>query len=104
MTFLLRVAKGSSNTIYFDKRHPETITLLAPSLFNFAGPYLVTQAAIQAYRNPAPAPEPEPQDEPPRLSIYSWDPEEVASQWQPEPSSSQYDPSFTYGYPPGHPW
>ena len=83
--------------MFFDKHHPETITLPAPSLFNFVGPYLVTWAVVQAYKNPAPAPEPEPQDEPPRLSVYSWDPEEVASQWQPEPSSSQYAPASPTG-------
>ena len=87
--------------LYFDKHHPETITLPAPSLFNLsAHTYIVPWAAVQAYRNPAPASEPEP----PRMSIYSWDPEAVASQWQSESSSSQYDPSYNYGYPPGHPW
>ena len=104
--FLVKSREGELKyKLYFDKHHPKTITLPAPSLFNLsAGPHIVPWAAIQAYRNPAPAPEPESQDEPPRLSFYSWDPEEAASQWQPEPSSSQYDPSFTYGYPPGHPW
>ena len=43
--------------LYFDKHHPETITLHAPSLFNlYEGPYLVPWAAIYAYRNPTPAP------------------------------------------------
>ena len=102
--FLVKSRDGELKyKLYFDKHHPETITLPAPSLFNlFAEPHIVPWSAVQAYRNPAPAPEP--QDEPPRLSVYSWDPEEVASQWQPEPSTSQYDPSFTHGYPPGYPW
>ena len=53
--------------LFFDKHHPETITLPAPSLFNLSkGTYLVPWAAIYAYRNPTPAPEPEPQFEPPR--------------------------------------
>ena len=91
--------------LYFDKHHPETITLPAPSLFNLsAGPYLVTWAAFQAYRNPAPALEPETQDEPPRQSVYSWDPEVAASQWQSESSSSQYDHNYYFGYPPCQPW
>ena len=51
--------------LFFNKNHPETITLPAP-LFNFVGPYLVTWAVVQAYKNPAPTPEQEPQDEPPR--------------------------------------
>ena len=52
--------------LFFDKHHPETITLPAPSLFNLsAGPYLVPLAAIHAYRNPTQATEPEPQFEPP---------------------------------------
>ena len=104
--FLVKSREGELKyKLYFDKHHPETITLPAPSLFNLsAGTHIVPWAAVQAYRNPAPAPEPEPQDEPPRLSVYSWDPEEVASQWQSESSSSQYDPSYTYGYPPGYPW
>src|SRR4051812_21157840 len=42
--------------LYFDKRYLETITLPAPSLFSFAGPYLVTWVAVRAYKNPAPAP------------------------------------------------
>ena len=60
--------------LFFNKHHPETITLPTPSLFNFVGPYLITWAAIQAYKNPIPAPKQEPQDEPPRQSVYSWDP------------------------------
>ena len=53
--------------LFFDKHHPETITLPAPSLFDLsAGQYLVLLEAIHAYRNPAPAmePEPEPQVDP----------------------------------------
>ena len=39
--------------LFFDKHHPEIITLPAPSLFDLsAGPYLVLLAAIHAYRNP----------------------------------------------------
>jgi len=91
--------------LFFDKHHPATITLPAPSLFNLSeGPYLVPCTAIQAYRNPTPATEPGPQFEPPRQSNYFWDPEMTASQWQSESSSSQYDPSYNYGYLPGHPW
>ena len=91
----------------FDKNHPETITLPAPSLFDLsAGQYLVPLAAIHAYRNPTSAtePEPEPQFDPPRQSNYQWDPKMIANQWQLESSSSQYDPNYNYGYPPGHPW
>ena len=112
--FLVKGREGELKyKLFFHKHHPETITLPAPSLFNFEGPYLVTWAAVQAYRNLIPAPEPEPQEEPPRQSVYSWDPEMAISQWQsessssqydPNYSSSQYDPSYTYGYPPGHPW
>ena len=54
--------------LFFDKHHPETITLPATSLFDlFASQYLVPLKAIHAYRNPAPAmePEPEPQVDPP---------------------------------------
>ena len=48
--------------LFFNKHHPETITLPAPSLFDLtAGTYLVPLAAIHAYRNPAPAMEPEPE-------------------------------------------
>ena len=90
----------------FDKNHPETITLPAPSLFDLStGKYLVPPEAIHAYRNPTPAtePEPEPQFDPSRQSFYQWDPEEIANQWQPE-APSQYDPSYNFGYPPGQPW
>ena len=78
--------------LYFDKHHPETIIFPAPSFFNLsAGPRIILWSAIQAYRNPAPASEPEP----PRMSLYSWDPEAVASQWQSESSSSHYDPNYS---------
>ena len=55
--------------LFFDKNHPETITLPAPSLFDLSsGTFLVPLKTIQAYRNPAPAeePEPEPQFDPSR--------------------------------------
>ena len=98
--------KELNDRLLFDKKHPETITLPAPSLFDLsAGEYLVPLEAIHAYRNPTSAtePDPEPQFVPPRQSVYQWDPEEVASQWQPE-ASSQYDSSYNFGYPPGQPW
>ena len=104
MISLLRTRKESLN-INCSLINITLSTLPAPSLFKLsAGPYLVPWAAIYAYRNPTPAPEPEPQFEPPRQSDYFWDPEMTASQWQSESSSSQYDPSYTYGYPPSHPW
>ena len=77
--------------LFFDKHHPETITLSAPSLFDLsAGQYLVPLAAIHAYRNPTSATEPElePQFEPPRQSNYQWDPEMIVNQWQSKSSSS----------------
>ena len=38
--------------LFFNKHHPETITLPAPSLFDLTtGTYLVPLAAIHAYRN-----------------------------------------------------
>ena len=74
--------------LYFDKHHPQTIFLPAPSLFNLSeGPYLVPWAAIQAYRNPTSALEPEPQYEPPRQSVYQWNPEDIANQWHQVDSS-----------------
>ena len=93
--------------LFFDKHHPETITLPAPSLFDLsAGKYLVPLEAIHACRNPTSATEPEsePQVDPPRQSNYKWDPEMIANQWQSESSSSQYDPNYYFGYPPGQPW
>ena len=67
--FLVKSREGELKyKLYFDKHHPETITLPAPSLFDLsAGQYLVPLAAIHAYRNPTPAtePEPEPQFDPP---------------------------------------
>ena len=108
--FIVKKREGELKyKLFFDKHHPETITLPAPSLFNLSeGLYLVPLAAIHAYRNPTSAAEPElePQFDPPRQSNYQWDPEMIASQWQSEPSSSssQYDPGYNYGYPPGHPW
>ena len=105
--FLVKSREGELKyKLYFDKHHPETITLPAPSLFDLsAGKYLVLLEAIHAYRNPTPATEPEaePQFDPHRQSVYQWNPEEIANQWQSE-ASSQYDPSYSVGYPPGQPW
>ena len=92
--------------LFFDKHHPETITLPAPSLFDLSTrKYLVSLEAIHAYRNPTSAIEPEskPQFDPPRQSDYQWDPEVIANQWQSE-ASSQYDPNYNFGYPLGQPW
>ena len=108
MISLLRTGKKELNyKLLFDKNHPETITLPAPSLFDLsAGQYLVSPEDIHAYRNHAPAiePESEPQFDPPRQSDYQWDPEVIANQWQSGSSSSQYDPNYYFGYPPGQPW
>ena len=68
--------------LFFDKHHPETITLPTPSLFDLsAGKYLVPLEAIHAYRNPTSATEPEsePQVDPPRQSNYHWDPKMIAN-------------------------
>ena len=70
--------------LFFNKHHPETITLPAPSLFDlFTGQYLVSLEAIHAYRNPTSATEPEsePQFDPSRQSNYQCDPEMIANQW-----------------------
>jgi len=68
--FIIKNRKGELKyKLFFDKHHPETITLPAPSLFDLsAGQYLVPLKAIHACRNPAPAmePEPEPQVDPSR--------------------------------------
>ena len=105
--FIVKNREGALKyKLFFDKHHPETIILPAPSLFNLsAGPYLVPLAAIHAYQNPTSAaePEPEPQFDPPRQSDYQWDPEVIASHWQSE-YPSQYDPNYNFGYPPDHPW
>ena len=92
--------------LIFDKNHPGTITLPAPSLFDLsAGKYLVLPEAIHAYRNPTPAtePEPEPQFDPHQQSVYQWNPEEIANQWH-QGDPSQYDPNYYFGYLPGQPW
>jgi len=55
--------------LFFDKHHPKTIAMPAPSLFDLSvGQYLVPLEAIHTYRNPAPAmeTEPEPQVDPSR--------------------------------------
>ena len=59
--------------LFFDKHHPETITLPAPFLFDLSsGQYLVPLEAIHAYRNPTSGieAESEPQVDPPRQSNY----------------------------------
>ena len=67
MTLFVKNREGALKyKLFFDKHHPEIITLPAPSLFNlYAEPHIVPWSAVQTYQNPAPAPEPEPQDEPP---------------------------------------
>ena len=68
--------------LFFDKHHPETITLPVPSLFDLsAGKCLVPLEAINTYRNPTSATEPEsePQVDPPQQSNYHWDPEMIAN-------------------------
>ena len=106
--FIMKNREGELKyKLFFDKRHPKTITLHVPSLFDLsAGQYLVSPKDIHAYRNPAPATEPEsePPVDPPRQSNYQWDPEMIANQWQSEASSSQYNPNYNFGYPPGQPW
>ena len=90
--FIVKNKKKMLNyRLIFGKNNFETITLPAPSLFDFTvGTYLVPLTAIHVYRNPAPAEEPEsePQFDPSRQSNYQWDPEMIVSQWQSEPSSS----------------
>ena len=59
--------------LIFDKHHPETITLPAPSLFDLcADKYLVPLEAIHANRTPTSTAEPEPeaQFDSPRQSDY----------------------------------
>ena len=67
--FIVKYREGELKyQLFFDKHHPETITLPAPSLFDLStGQYLVPLEAIHAYRNPTSAiePEPEPQVDPP---------------------------------------
>ena len=70
MIFIIKNREGELKyKLFFDKRHPETITLPAPSLFDLStGQYLVSPEDIHAYRNPTSATEPEsePQVDPPR--------------------------------------
>ena len=69
----------------FHKKHSDTISLLAPALFDLtAGPYLVLPEAVYVLhgQTSAPEPEPEPPLDPYRPSYYRWDPEEITSQWQ----------------------
>ena len=87
--FIVKNREGALKyKLFFDKHHPETITLPAPSLFDLsAGQYLVPLTTIDAYRNPTEL-ESEPQFDPPRQYNYQWDPEMIANQWQSESSSS----------------
>ena len=86
--------------LFFNKHHPGTITLPAPSLFDLSvGQYLVPPEAIHAYRSLTlvPKPEPEPPLDPHRHSVHQWDPEEIANQWHPEDppqytGESSFDP------------
>ena len=86
--FIVEHKKNMLNyRLIFDKKHFETITLTAPSLFNiFSGTYLVLPKAIHAYSSLTSAPQPklEPPLDPHRQSVYQWDPEEIANQRHPE--------------------
>ena len=72
--FIIKNREGELKyKLFFDKHHPETITLPAPSLFDLSsGKYLVLPEDIYAYQNPTSAIEPElePQVYPPRQSKY----------------------------------
>ena len=56
--FIIKNREGELKyKLFFDKHHPETITLPAPSLFDLsAGQYLVLPEAVYAYRSQSPAP------------------------------------------------
>ena len=68
--FIVKIREGQLKyKLFFDKHHPETITLPAPPLFDLSvGQYLVSPEDIHAYQNPALAmePEPDPQVDPSR--------------------------------------
>lgn len=64
--FIVKNKKKMLNyRLIFDKNHPETITLPAPSLFDLSsGKYLVLPEAFHAYQDLTPAREPEPEPQP----------------------------------------
>ena len=90
--------------LFFNKHHPETITLPAPSLFDLtAGHYFVLPEAVYAYRGQtsAPKPELEPPLDPYRPSSYQWDPEEIANLGHPEdPPQYTGEGYFDHGHRP----
>ena len=74
--------------LIFNKRHVVHITLPAPAFFDSQtkGRYIITREEADEYERRAEA-----------ARRHATAQAAIAA-------ASQYDPSYTYGYPPGHPW
>ena len=87
--FLVKSREGELKyKLYFDKHHPETITLPAPAFFDSQpkGRYIITREEANEYERRAEAAR-----------------RQAAAQ-EAMSAASQYDPSYNYGYQPGYPW
>ena len=74
--------------LIFDRRQVVYVTLPAPTFFDFQvrGRYIITREEADEYERRVEA-----------ARLHATAQAAIAA-------ASQYDPSFTYGYPPGHPW
>ena len=85
------VERSESPLLYcliFDKRRVFRITLPAPAFFDSQTKriYVITREEADEYERTVEA-----------ARLHATAQAAIAA-------ASQYDPSFTYGYPPGHPW
>ena len=86
--FVERTEPPLQYRLIFNKCHVVHIALPAPAFFDFQTKerYVITREEADEYERRAEA-----------ARRYTAAQEAIAA-------ASQYDPSFTYGYPPGHPW
>ena len=86
--FLRRNEQFLQYRLIFDRHSFVRITLPAPAFFDYQsrGIYTITREEADEYDRGVEAAR------------------RRAAAQQAVAAASQYDPSFTYGYPPGHPW
>ena len=86
--FIERTGPPYQYRLIFDRRRVVRVALPAPTFFDFQarGRYIITREEADEYERRAEA-----------ARRHAAAQEAIAA-------TSQYDPSYTYGYPPCHPW
>ena len=86
--FIERTGPPYQYRLIFDRRHVVRVALPAPTFFDFQarGTYIITREEADEYERGVEA-----------ARLHATAHAAIAA-------ASRYDPSFTYRYPPGHPW